>query len=149
MVQRIAAVRNAGFTLIELMIVVTVLSVLTLSVGLGVTRPRSPNAQDWARFQAAHAQLRDQAILSGEVLGLALDGGGFQRLAWRDGGWVQAGQALRWRDAVQVIAPQDGRGPVLVTPGGRGTALRLRFERGARVTICVTDGWGPVSCEAA
>jgi len=140
---------SAGFTLIELMIVVTILSLLTLSITLGLSSPRGDRVQDWARFAALHKQLRAQAVLSGDVLGLAVDGEGYQRMAWRDGAWQTQGSRARWRDPVLVLEPADLRAPVIFGPGGQSTKVNLRFGRGSATRACTSDGWVPVSCNGA
>ena len=137
---------QAGFTLIELMIVVTILSLLTLSVSLGLNRPRGDRAQDWSRFAALHGQLRAQAVLSGELLGLTVDEGGYQRLRWQGGDWQPQGGRGEWRDPVAVIFPADRRAPVIFGPGGQSTAINLRFGIGTAATACVSDCWSAVSC---
>lgn len=139
--------RAAGFTLVELMIVVTVLSLLTLTVGLGVNRPRNETAQDWSRFKAVHDRMREQAVLGREVLGLAVSADGYQRLRRAGGHWQEIGAPVRWRSAVTVQQPFDRRAPLVFGPGGQGTKLRLRFDGGA-VVICESDGWAAVSCGA-
>ena len=136
---------QAGFTLIELMVVITILSLLTLSVTLSVSRPRSGGAaQDWARFEAVHASLRTEAVLTRRILGLAVNSEGYQRLARVDGAWRQEGEVIAWRAGVAVERPFAG--PVAFLPAGQGSAVRLRFEGGARVTVCESDGWAALLC---
>ena len=138
--------KSAGFTLIELMIVVTILSLLTLSVSLGLSRPRNESAQDWSRFMALHDRLRGQAILSGDILGLTVDADGYQRVRWLGGDWVGEGTRAPWRDPVVVIAPTDRRAPLVFGPGGQSTAVNLQFGTGTGATRCISDGWAPVTC---
>ncbi|MDJ0630530.1 MAG: prepilin-type N-terminal cleavage/methylation domain-containing protein [Rhodobacter sp.] len=139
---------TAGFTLIELMIVITVLSVLTVTVSLGVNRPRSSNAQDWSRFETVHAAMREQAVLRREVLGLSIDPDGYQRLRRVGGQWQEMSAAVHWRDSVTVQQPFDPRTRVVFLPVGQSTKLRLVFKAGTAVRICESDGWGPARCRA-
>ncbi len=140
---------TAGFTLIELMIVVTILSLLAVSVALGVNRPGAADAQDWARFSALHERLRAQAILSGEPVALSLAEGGTQRLMRAGGAWQAAGTAQAWRGRVDVLLPYEPDRPLVFTPGGQTTPVRLRFETAAGVRICETRGWEPLTCSDA
>ncbi len=137
---------TAGFTLIELMMVVTILSLLTLSVGLGLNRPRGDRAQDWARFAVIYDQIRAQAILSGEYLGLAVDTGGHQRMRREAGTWVPEGTRSAWRGGVALIAPRDSWSPLIFAPGGQATAVMLRFDGDGGTRLCRTDGWNAVTC---
>jgi type II secretion system protein H len=139
---------DAGFTLIELMIAVTILSLLTLTVSLGANRPRSEAARDWERFGTVHDLLREQAVLSQRVLGLALTPEGYQRMH-RDGGtWIAEGDPVDWRGQVSVEAPIAPPAPVWFLPSGRTVALRVRFEASGTVRVCESDGWNAVSCSA-
>jgi type II secretion system protein H len=145
---RVTSARDAGFTLIELMIVVTILSLLTLTVSLGANRPRTTQSQDWARLQAVHGVLREQAVLSQQVLGLALTPQGYQRLRRTGGDWVAQGDTVAWRDQVAVQVPFDPGTPVSFLPSGQSTPLRARFEAGGAVRFCESDGWNAMSCGA-
>ncbi|MDJ0827635.1 MAG: prepilin-type N-terminal cleavage/methylation domain-containing protein [Rhodobacter sp.] len=137
---------DAGFTLVELMIVVTVLSLLTVSVSLGVNRPRTAQAQDWSRFEALHGRMRAEAVLGRAVLGLALTAEGYSWLRRQGGAWAEVGDGGAWRDGVAVLLPFDPGGRVVFTPGGQSTPVRVRFQAGAQVVICQSDGWAPVTC---
>lgn len=142
---------TSGFTLVELMIVVTVLALLATTFSLSASRPQSAAATDFRRFQAMHAQLRAQAVLSRQVLGLRLGADGYLRLRRQGGDWVPLGEPARWRGAVAVLQPFDRRAPVQFTPAGQGTPLRLRFGgagEGGGVTICESDGWAELTCRA-
>ena len=139
---------QAGFTLIELMIVVAVLAILSVTVSLSASRPQSAMASDAARFEALHDRLRSEAILSRQILGLAVDAEGYQRLRWQGGDWQRVGEKGRWRGPVTVLLPFDRRAPLEFTPGGQVTPLRLRFETAAGVRLCETGGWAAVTCRA-
>lgn len=145
MVRRVSG-PAAGFTLIELMIVITVLALLTTTVSLSANRPRSAMATDFGRFSAVYDRLRDQAVLSRQLMGLAVDETGYQRLRWDGQRWQPQGQKLRWRGTVAVLAPADTGAPLQFAPSGQATPLRLRFDEGGRARICATDGWSAVSC---
>ncbi len=137
--------RDAGFTLIELMIAVTVLALLTTTLTLSASRPRGQAASDAARFEAVYRRLRAEAVLSRQVLALAVDAGGYRRLEWR-AGWHERGDAVHWQGEVAVLDPADFRAPLQVLPSGEATPFRLRFSQGGVVRICASDGWAPVTC---
>lgn len=138
--------QSAGFTLIELMIVITVLALLTTTVSLSANRPRTALASDFGRFRAVHDRLRDQAVLSRQIMGLAVDADGYQRLRWDGQDWQPLGAPVRWRGQVLMLSPSDARAPLQFAPSGQATPLRLRFDDGARVMLCQADGWSAVSC---
>ena len=148
MVGPVKAKDAAGFTLIELMIVVAVLALLTTTLSLSVNRPRGGQSADWARFEAVHNRLRQEAVLARQITGLSVSPEGYQRLRWSDGDWRKVGDLVGWRDAVMVLEPFDAAAPLEFAPSGQSTALRIRFEAGAGNVICEGDGWSPVSCGA-
>ncbi len=127
------------------MVVITVLSLLTLSVTLSVSRPRGGGpSQDWARFEAVHDALRTEAVLTRRVLGLSVNSEGYQRLERVDGAWRADGARIAWRGGVAVERPFGGQ--VAFLPAGQAGALRVRFDGGSGVTICRSDGWTALSC---
>ena len=137
--------RAAGFTLIELMVVITVLSLLTLSVTLSVSRPRGGGAaQDWARFEAVHEALRTEAVLTRRILGLSVNAEGYQRFERVGGSWRAQGEVISWREDVAVERPFGG--PVAFLPAGPGSAVRIRFGGASGVTVCASDGWAALRC---
>ena len=138
---------SAGFTLIELMIVIAVLALLTTTVSLSANRPRTALATDAGRFLATHARLREQAVLSRQIMGLAVDADGYQRLRWNGETWQLLGKKARWRGAVAVLRPANRRAPLEFAPSGQATPVRLRFDQGGRVRVCASGGWDAVSCE--
>ncbi|MCG6902166.1 MAG: prepilin-type N-terminal cleavage/methylation domain-containing protein [Rhodobacter sp.] len=132
--------RSGGFTLIELMVVVAVLALLTTTVSLSVTRPRSQNASDAARFQAVHRRLRDQAVLSRQILGLNVDETGYRQMWWDGKAWQPLGTPARWR------GPVGGQAELRFAPSGQVTPVRLRFDSGDSTVICAGGGWKAMTC---
>jgi len=131
-----------GFTLLELMVVLTIIGIVFVGVVVLVTDP-SPDKDTAARFQARLALARDQAMMRGETLGLEIwrDGYRFQRLGedwtWQPlGDGPLAAQSLpqgfhhRLRlDGVAVSLPgKPGRDPqVRILSTGESTPFELAF----------------------
>ena len=106
-----------GFTLVELLVVITVMALL--ATGVVLTLPASgAGARDAAgRFAARVAAARDTAVLTGRPTGLWVSpsGYGFEQL-----------QGAQWRavDARPLVQEDWGRG---VQAGVQGQA-RVRFD---------------------
>lgn len=162
-----------GFTLIELIVVVSIISVLALALGLSTTpvvernRPGSATreavqlagAVEAARERAFHQ--RRPAGLVPQMRGWAIvarvpDGEGWSPPDW--GGPRHEGQfagTVEWeidgaRHFPGTIAPDpDAAPPILFLPDGRATAFRVAVtgQRGA-AQICATDGLEPLTCRA-
>ncbi len=142
-----------GFTLIELMVVVAILTLLTLTAVMGVNRPRTAGASDWARFERMHDRLREQAVMGQVVLGLRLRPEGYSRLRRVPRGWAEDGTPATWSGPVRVIRPFGTANVIAFLPSGESTPVQVAFAGsgsagggGAPETICESDGWAAVTC---
>ena len=139
---------DAGFTLIELMIVVALLAILTTSVSLSASRPRAGVESDVTRFQAVHDRLRAQAILSRQTLGLQLSDTGYQTLRWDGSGWKMTGAEHDWRQEVAVLRPFGQLAPLQFGASGQVTPVEVRFSNSDSSFLCTSNGWAKLSCVA-
>lgn len=110
--------RQAGFTLVELMVVLAVMGLLA-----GVAVWRWPEGSGRVRADAVAlssrvAAARDQAILSGRPLALEIDAAGYRFVERGEQGWQPVAEpALRERNW--------SRG---VRPAGTAASARLSFD---------------------
>jgi type II secretion system protein H len=135
---------DRGFTLIELMIAVAVMASLATAVTLSVARPSGDAQTDLRRFTEMHDRLRTEAAISRQLLAVAVDATGYQRLAWDGTAWQQVGPAMTWSGPVAVRVPFRSDTPIEFAPSGQVTPFQLQFES----RLCESDGWGPVACSA-
>lgn len=120
--------RPNGFTLVELLVAITVMALLAVAVVLTLP-PSGAGASDAAqRFAARVAGARDQAVLTGQPIGVWVSpsGYGFERL--QEGAW----QALEQKPFRQEDWGRDVQA---------AAAVRVRFDnaglpdRAAEVTV--------------
>lgn len=157
-----------GFTLIELIVVVSIVSALALALGLTTgpvierNRPGSaPHAA--AALAAAVETARQRAFHNRQSAGLVPRAQGWALVtrATDGAGWVPDGQeqslagSLTWeidgaRHIPPAIAPDTGAAPpIRFLTDGRATAFRVTLSgRAGAVHICETDGLEPLSCHA-
>jgi len=157
--QPVARAGDAGFSLIELMIVITVLSVLSVAAGFAVGRPEGRGESDAQAFAAAYETLRLQAILERHPHALALTDRGWTPLVpdlaasrgWQVSGserplrgvWRTGASGAPLRPAIEDAAAQAD---LVFLPDGQTTPVDLRFIARAGVTRCSGDGWGGLAC---
>lgn len=144
----------AGFSLIELVVVMAVIAILSLSVSLSLSRGKSVGGmpRDAVRMQGQFAALRDSAIHGRRPAALSVIPAGWQVMRMQDGVWQGAGPRVRWSGAAvfqrDLSAPlPDGSAPeVVFLPDGRSTAFSIRFTDRGVVAVCTSDGWAPLEC---
>lgn len=134
-----------GFTLIELMVVVTIIAIASAAVVLTIPGDRAQVREQAERFALRLAGARDQAIIGARPVRVSASTGGYafeRRSQGRWQGWEDKPfVTTRWRDGVAAA------GGLQVTFDSTGAtedagALTLVRDR-ARVTV-VIDGDGQV-----
>jgi type II secretion system protein H len=143
---------SAGFTLIELVVVVAVLSVLAVGAGLVASgSERSAAQSDVQRFQRLVEVTRARAIQARQVQGLFVTTRGFQAGVETADGWEKPRHETRWRGSVSLQVKTRRRTqdqpPIVLLPDGRISAFTLIFtpDNSTRI-VCRSDGSAGVSC---
>lgn len=144
----------AGFSLIELVVVMAVIAILSLSVSLSLSRGVSVGGmpRDAVRMQGQFAALRDASIHGRRPAALSVVPAGWQVMRMQDGVWQGTGPRVRWSGAAvfqrALSAPVTPSGvpEVVFLPDGRSTVFSIRFTDGGVVAVCNSDGWGPLEC---
>ncbi len=151
----------AGFSLVEVMIVVAVLSVLSVAAGLSVGRTGPGQEGDAQGFAAVYESKRLAAILARHPQALALTDTGWTPLeidpevpgAWRAAGPERA-LAGAWRDGATgaplrgAVAGAAAQADLVFLPDGQTTPVDMRFIARAGEMRCTGDGWGALACRA-
>lgn len=141
---------DGGFSLVELVVVITILSVLTATVGLSFGAADRGRRSDADMLRLLDAQLRDGALFGGQVVGVRMTSSGAEPLRAGDDGWITDGTAVEWRSSAEwVTKPGPDRSETIIAylPDGRNTAFSVTFNTNRGRVICSSDGWYPVTCE--
>jgi len=132
-----------GFTLLELMVVLTIIGFISAAVVLAIPDPRGRVIEDADRFAARVAAARDEAVVTAAPMGLwvSASGYGFQR---RDGGqWVALEDkpfvTANWKSGTRALVGKDGRQQIAFDGTGLPTdPLTVTLAReGERVSVTV------------
>ena len=132
-----------GFTLIELMVVLTIIGFISAAVVLAMPDPRGRVVEDADRFAARVAAARDEAVVTARPMGVwvSASGYGFQR---RDGRqWVPVEEKLfvtaNWKAGTRALVGKDGREQIGFDGTGLPTdAMTVTLAREAeRVSVTV------------
>ena len=142
-----SAAGNKGFTLVELMVVVTVIALASAIAVLAVPANRGAH-EEAARFAVRARAAHDLAIVGGRPVALWVTGAGYgfdQRVS---GGWVPLAdkplRVERWDERTRVSTGTAGRLRVVFDSTGMADrAAELRLQRGddaASVTVSADGG---------
>ncbi|WP_209427901.1 prepilin-type N-terminal cleavage/methylation domain-containing protein [Pararhodobacter sp. SW119] len=156
---------RAGFSLIELLVVTTIISVLSLGLVLGagvggvMERSRVDGVRRSARaLEGAVSLARDQALLGRRLHALAPNPDGWEILQLENGEWqgVRAATSRRelvWRVDGKLVRrlqdpAQENWAPlILFLEDGRVTPFEVVFQAPEGVIQCETDGWEAFQCQ--
>ena len=138
-----------GFTLIELMVVLTIIGFISAAVVLAMPDPRGRVVEDADRFAARVAAARDEAIVTARPMGVwvSASGYGFQR---RDGGqWVPLEEkpfvTANWKPGTRALVGKDGRQQIGFDGTGLPTdAMTVTLAREAERVPVTVDMAGKV-----
>ena len=160
---------DVGFSLIELVIVVTVVALLSVSVTIGVGNSVAGGGRgalrDAQSLRDAVAQARDIAILSGQTTGVHVVPAGWEIWHRTANGWQPLGPrgstgSAEWTRTLangdQPVLPGESAPVLLLLSDGRATPFSVRFGtrgnttsgRPDTVQVCTTDGWRALECRA-
>lgn len=140
--------RDGGFTLVELMIVITIIGLASAVTVWAMPDPRGRVADEAARFALRTRAAHDEAIVAARPVSVWVSAGGYgfdQRLA---GSWTAMTEkplrVERWMEGTRAAVPDlSGRVRVTFDPTGladRPLDVRLQ-RRGAAATVRIgADG---------
>lgn len=128
--------RSSGFTLVELMIVVTLIALASAAVAFALPDPRGRLDDDATRFAARARAAHDLAIIEGRSVSIWVAGGGYGFDRHAAGGWQAIAdtplRAATWQRGVRAnVTSADGRDRVIFdSTGFANTPLDLELKRG-------------------
>lgn len=130
-----------GFTLIELMIVITIIGLASAAVVLAMPDPRGRLIDEAERFAARTRAAQDAAIIDARPMSMWVSDGGYGFDTHLRGAWRPIGekpfQVARWSKGTRaVIADAQGRDRVMFDSTGLADrAIDVRLTRDSETTL--------------
>ncbi|MBA4047531.1 MAG: type II secretion system protein GspH [Sphingomonas sp.] len=127
---------SAGFTLVELMIVLTLIGLASAAVVLAWPDPRGALRDDAERFAARVRAAHDMAIIEGRSVSVWVSDGGYGFDKRAAGAWAPVSEkpmlVTRWgADVRPAIVTEASRDRVIFDSAGLGsTPMTVRLQRG-------------------
>lgn len=123
--------RSAGFTLVELMVVLVILGLASAAVVLAMPDPGGSLQAEAERFAARAKAARDSAIVESRPLALLIDSNGYSVARRVDGEWLP-GDRHQWVEGTQAEASDAAGGRIRFDSTGLAEPLHLILHRGGR-----------------
>ena len=134
----------AGFTLIELMVVLVIVALASTAVMFAIPDPRGRVIDEAERFAARTLAARDDAILQSRDMRIWITAQGYGVQRRRRGGWQSVTDrpfgTVDWVDGTTVATGSAGRDIITFdATGAPSSPSRIRLVRGdAQATISVS-----------
>lgn len=130
-----------GFTLLELMIVIVLISVLLSTVGLAIGQDSARQARQQAGdFIRLVQHLREQAVLEGQEYGLRVQPGAYQVLRLEGREWVTRTAVRRLPADLRLALDVDGHAIVLDDAPGSPQLLMLSSDEVSPFSLLIRAG---------
>lgn len=143
--------RRRGFTLVELLLVLTVISLAATAVVLAAPDQRVSLTREAERLAARLALARDAAILQSRPFAVAIDADGYAFSERRGGAWEALSRApfqpISWEEDTRAEA-SDGAARIVFDPTGFTEPAQVRLVRDGRGVAVAIDAAGEVRVSA-
>lgn len=109
---RPARAKSGGFTLVELLVVLTILGLFSAAVVVAIPDPRGSLVAEAERFVARAKAAQDKAVIEGRAVSLRLDRTGYVFERRSEGAWAplpdEAFAAQQWKSGT-IVRPDTAR----------------------------------------
>lgn len=146
-----ADLAQAGFTLVELMVVLAIMGLMASVVVMATAGGRPTVALEAERFAARLVSARDEAVLTNAMVEVAVSARGYAFRKRAPGGWTDLEEgpfrATEWSPET-ALASASSEDRVTFDPTGVATPATYVLARGERASRVVVDTAGNVRIDA-
>ena len=134
--------KEAGFTLVELMVVLVIIGLAGAAVMLSLPEAGGSLAGEAERFAARASAARDTAILESRPVALQIGRGGYE-VARREGGVWRTGQHYDWAERTVPEVGGQSEASIRFDSTGFSEPVRVTLRRGdERRAVDISGGGG-------
>lgn len=124
-----------GFTLVELLVVLTLIGLMSAAVVIAMPDPGGTLVSEAESFAARVKAAQERAILGSAPVAIRITDAGYDFDQRRGGEWQPIGRdpliPHEWREGTQALAGEAGAGRIVFDSTGMSDPQRIVLKRGA------------------
>ncbi|MFZ4109663.1 MAG: prepilin-type N-terminal cleavage/methylation domain-containing protein [Polymorphobacter sp.] len=144
--------RDAGFTLVELLVVLVVIGLMAATVVLTLPDPRGRLADDGTALAARLVAARDLSIIGGLNIGVRFDAAGYSFEQRRGENWAPVTERAlaprRWTTGVAATTAVEGGAALEFDATGLATPAEIILRRDGASSVVTVSNTGQVRVDA-
>lgn len=143
---------SAGFTLVELMVVMVIIGLMAAAVMVSIPDPRGRVVDDAETLAARMVAARDLAIVGGRDIAVQFDTAGYDFSERRNAGWqpvpAKALKSQPWREGTETATEIEGGAALVFDSTGLATPALVTLRRDGASADITVDAAGAVHVDA-
>ena len=137
---------NAGFTLVEMMVVLVIVGLLAAAAVLAMPEPGGGLRVEAETFAARAKAAQETALIESRATSLLVDGGGYAIARSRGGTWQEVGR-FAWQEGTQPDFATGQQVRTVFDSTGSADPLEVTLRHGERRVRIEIDGDGEIQIQ--